>query len=96
MPDVRVEGLTKSYGGQRVLDGISFVANDKEFVTLLGPSGCGKTTTLMTIAGFQDPDGGLISCGADVLWSMPAGHLGAGLGPRPRRGVPVLRHLAAL
>ena len=85
MPDVRVEGLTKSYGGQRVLDGISFVANDKEFVTLLGPSGCGKTTTLMTIAGFQDPDGGLISCGADVLvdagrgTSVPAEDRGLGV-----------------
>jgi iron(III) transport system ATP-binding protein len=85
LPDVRVERLTKSYGGQRVLDGISFVANDKEFVTLLGPSGCGKTTTLMAIAGLADPDGGRISCGEDVLvdverkTAVPAENRGLGV-----------------
>jgi iron(III) transport system ATP-binding protein len=68
-----------------VLDGISFTASDKEFVTLLGPSGCGKTTTLMAIAGFQDPDGGVISCGGDVLvdvgrsTAVPAENRGLGV-----------------
>jgi iron(III) transport system ATP-binding protein len=41
--------------------------HDKEFLTLLGPSGCGKTTTLMSIAGFQRPDAGTISCGDRVF-----------------------------
>ena len=56
MPDIRIENLSKSFSGTRVLDDISFTVKDKEFVTLLGPSGCGKTTTLMCIAGFQAPD----------------------------------------
>jgi iron(III) transport system ATP-binding protein len=63
MPDIRVDGLTKSYGTQRVLDEVSFTVRDKEFVTLLGPSGCGKTTTLMSIAGLLAPERGFISCG---------------------------------
>jgi hypothetical protein len=42
--------------------------HDKEFLTLLGPSGCGKTTTLMSIAGFQRPDEGTISCGDRIFF----------------------------
>ncbi len=67
MPDIRVEHLSKSFSGTRVLDDVSFTVKDKEFVTLLGPSGCGKTTTLMCIAGFQAPDEGRIACGDDTF-----------------------------
>jgi iron(III) transport system ATP-binding protein len=59
--------LRKSFGATSVLDGIGFTVRDKEFVTLLGPSGCGKTTTLMSIAGFQSPDEGVIAVGDDVF-----------------------------
>ena len=67
MPDIRIENLTKSFAGSKVLDHISFTVRDKEFVTLLGPSGCGKTTTLMCIAGLQTPDEGLITCGDETF-----------------------------
>jgi iron(III) transport system ATP-binding protein len=67
VPDIRVDHLSKSFSGTKVLDDISFTVKDKEFVTLLGPSGCGKTTTLMCIAGFQTPDQGLIACGDDTF-----------------------------
>jgi len=67
VPDIRVEHLSKSFSGTRVLDDVSFTVKDKEFVTLLGPSGCGKTTTLMCIAGFQAPDEGRIACGDDTF-----------------------------
>jgi iron(III) transport system ATP-binding protein len=67
VPDIRVEHLSKSFSGTRVLDDVSFTVKDQEFVTLLGPSGCGKTTTLMCIAGFQAPDEGLIACGDDTF-----------------------------
>ena len=63
MPEITVEGLSKAFGRERALNDISFSVRDKEFLTLLGPSGCGKTTTLMSIAGFQRPDAGTISCG---------------------------------
>jgi iron(III) transport system ATP-binding protein len=73
MPDIRIENLTHSYGGNRVLDGVGFTVRDKEFVTLLGPSGCGKTTTLMCIAGLQTPDDGLIACGDETFTDRRAG-----------------------
>jgi iron(III) transport system ATP-binding protein len=63
MPEITVKSLTKTFGNATALNDISFRVRDKEFLTLLGPSGCGKTTTLMSIAGFQRPDEGLISCG---------------------------------
>jgi iron(III) transport system ATP-binding protein len=73
MPDIKIENLTKSFGGSKVLDGISFTVRDKEFVTLLGPSGCGKTTTLMCVAGLQSPDQGLIMCGDETFVDRQAG-----------------------
>ncbi|HEY4852984.1 MAG TPA: ABC transporter ATP-binding protein [Streptosporangiaceae bacterium] len=68
MSEIRVEHLVKSFGPVRVLDDVSFTVKDKEFVTLLGPSGCGKTTTLMSIAGFQTPDAGIITCGDEAFY----------------------------
>jgi len=67
VPDIRVEHLSKSFSGTRVLDDVSFTVKDKELVTLLGSSGCGKTTTLLCIAGLQTPDDGLIACGDDTF-----------------------------
>jgi ABC-type Fe3+/spermidine/putrescine transport system ATPase subunit len=57
-PILRVRGLTKLYGGARVVDEISFELYPGEVLTLLGPSGCGKSTTLRMIAGLERPDGG--------------------------------------
>jgi iron(III) transport system ATP-binding protein len=72
MPDITVAGLSKAFGQGRAqgraLSGVSFSVRDKEFLTLLGPSGCGKTTTLMSIAGFQRPDEGTISCGDRIFF----------------------------
>jgi iron(III) transport system ATP-binding protein len=73
MPEIRVRNLRKSFGAAAVLDGIGFTVHDREFVTLLGPSGCGKTTTLMSIAGFQTPEEGVIAVGDDVFVDRAAG-----------------------
>ena len=55
---IRLNGISKAFDGETVLDNISLEIHDKEFITLLGPSGCGKTTTLRIIAGFETPDCG--------------------------------------
>jgi iron(III) transport system ATP-binding protein len=73
VPDIRVEHLSKSLSGTKILDDVSFTVKDKEFVTLLGPSGCGKTTTLLSIAGLQTPDEGLIACGDETFVDLGAG-----------------------
>jgi ABC-type sugar transport system ATPase subunit len=58
MADVIIRSISKSFGGQPVLTGLSLDIMDGEFVTLLGPSGCGKTTLLRMIAGLETIDSG--------------------------------------
>ena len=55
---IRLNGISKAFDGEPVLDNLSLEIHDKEFITLLGPSGCGKTTTLRIIGGFETPDTG--------------------------------------
>lgn len=56
-----IANLSKSYGEHKIIDDLSLVACQGEFLTLLGPSGCGKTTTLRCVAGFEKPDVGRIT-----------------------------------
>ena len=55
---IRLNGISKAFDGETVLDNMCLEIHDKEFITLLGPSGCGKTTTLRIIGGFETPDAG--------------------------------------
>jgi ABC-type Fe3+/spermidine/putrescine transport system ATPase subunit len=57
---LKVEGLSKYYGGVCVLDQVSFNVYESEILVLLGPSGCGKSTTLRLLAGLERPDTGSI------------------------------------
>ena len=50
--------MTKSYGGNAVINDLNLDINDGEFLTLVGPSGCGKSTTLRIIAGLENQTGG--------------------------------------
>ncbi|MBN2658452.1 MAG: ABC transporter ATP-binding protein [Spirochaetales bacterium] len=68
---LRIAGLTKSYGGQRVVDQISLSIDRNEFLTLLGPSGCGKTTTLRMVGGFETPDSGEIFYDNQIINTIP-------------------------
>ncbi len=57
-----ITNLVKSYDGrQNAVDRIDLAIEAGEFVSFLGPSGSGKTTTLMMIAGFEQPTAGSIS-----------------------------------
>jgi ABC-type Fe3+/spermidine/putrescine transport system ATPase subunit len=68
---LRVEGVGKQYGKNRVVDNLSLTVRPGEFFTLLGSSGCGKTTTLRMIAGLEHPEQGMIVYG-DERWADPA------------------------
>jgi len=64
MAKVIVRDIRKTFGRTtKVLEGISFEAEDGEFVSLLGPSGCGKTTLLRIIAGLEYADSGELHIG---------------------------------
>ena len=70
-PDIRVTGLTKSYGDVVAVDAIDLEIAQGEFFTMLGPSGSGKTTTLRMIAGFEVPDGGTIELAGEDVSRLP-------------------------
>ena len=68
---IRLNGISKSFDGETVLDNMSLEIQDKEFITLLGPSGCGKTTTLRIIGGFETPDAGDVFFGGERINDVP-------------------------
>jgi iron(III) transport system ATP-binding protein len=68
VPEIHVESLVKTFGEQRALDHVSFEVQDGELFTLLGPSGCGKSTTLMSIAGFLQPEEGRIAVADEAFF----------------------------
>ncbi len=66
-PVLQVESLAHGYGGEAVLDGVSFAVDAGEIVCLLGPSGCGKTTTLRLVAGLERPAAGQVVIAGETV-----------------------------
>jgi lipopolysaccharide export system ATP-binding protein len=60
MKRIRAENLMKTYGGRRVVDGVSVNVGQGEVVGLLGPNGAGKTTSFYMITGMIRCDSGSI------------------------------------
>ncbi|GAB5468449.1 MAG: sn-glycerol-3-phosphate ABC transporter ATP-binding protein UgpC [Rhodospirillales bacterium] len=72
MANIVCSDIAKSYGTQRVIEGLNLTIPDHAFVVLLGPSGCGKSTMLRMIAGLEQVSGGRISIdGSDVTETPP-------------------------
>jgi lipopolysaccharide export system ATP-binding protein len=61
MPILEAEGLVKSYGRRKVVDGVSFSVDYAEIVGLLGPNGAGKTTSFRMTCGMIEPDQGRVT-----------------------------------
>jgi ABC-2 type transport system ATP-binding protein len=59
-PALLLDGVVKSYGAIRAVDGVSFTASAGEFIALLGPNGAGKTTLFQLLSGLFVPDAGRI------------------------------------
>lgn len=73
MSTLTLRDISKSYGTNRILDGISLEAAEGEFIALVGPSGCGKSTLLRILAGLDHADEGSIAiAGRDITAAHPA------------------------
>ena len=64
---IRIQGLTKRFGGFTAVDNVSFQVTRGEVLGFLGPNGAGKSTTMRMLAGFVTPTAGTARiCGHDV------------------------------
>jgi branched-chain amino acid transport system ATP-binding protein len=64
---LRIEGLTKNFGGLRVTDQVTLDVRPGELHAIIGPNGAGKTTLINQICGALRPDAGrILFCGEDV------------------------------
>jgi ATP-binding cassette subfamily F protein 3 len=57
---IQLVSIGKAFGGRVLLENVSWQIDDRERVGLSGPNGAGKTTLLKMLAGFEEPDSGLI------------------------------------
>jgi iron(III) transport system ATP-binding protein len=64
---LELDGVSKRFGTETVIENLSLSVQEGEILTLLGPSGCGKTTTLRLVAGLDRPDGGEVRLNDEVV-----------------------------
>ncbi|MGN0098099.1 MAG: ABC transporter ATP-binding protein [Candidatus Methanomethylophilaceae archaeon] len=84
-----VRDLDFSYGGRKVLDGISFDVEDNGIVSILGPNGVGKTTLLRCLCNLHRPQSGRIEVdGTDIL-TLSGRDLAKHIGYVPQSSKPV-------
>ncbi|MDQ7829583.1 MAG: branched-chain amino acid ABC transporter ATP-binding protein/permease [Armatimonadota bacterium] len=77
---LRVEGLSKRFGGVAALESVDLVVRQGEILGLIGPNGAGKSTLFDCITGFQRPDGGrVVVDGADLTARTPHALVHAGV-----------------
>ncbi|HSU63876.1 MAG TPA: ABC transporter ATP-binding protein [Burkholderiales bacterium] len=98
-PLLRVDRLTKRFGGLVAVDRISFEVRRDEIVGLIGPNGAGKTTLLRLITKILKPDAGsIVFRGADITALRPwevveRGIAGTFQNTRPFRHLPIIANV---
>jgi len=68
---LEVQGLVKTYGRRRVVDGVDFAVQQGQIVGLLGPNGAGKTTSFRMACGLIEPDEGKVLLGDSDVTNWP-------------------------
>ncbi len=71
-PMLRIEGLTKDFGGLRAVDGCSFEVGKGSIHGLIGPNGSGKTTVFNMITGFLEPTAGRVFFKGEDITHLPS------------------------
>jgi branched-chain amino acid transport system ATP-binding protein len=72
VPGLEVVGLTRSFGGIRAVDDVSFAVAPSEIVGIIGPNGAGKTTVFDLVSGFLPAEGGRVLLGGRDVTGMAA------------------------
>lgn len=87
---IRLRGIEKQFGGQRVLKGIDLAMVAGSVTALIGPSGSGKSTLLRCVNVLERPDAGhlVLGGGRTRFFSPSASPERAGIAPADRHGVP--------
>ncbi len=96
MAEIRVEGLTKSFGALRAVDDVSFTFPNGRVTCLLGPSGCGKTTLMRIIAGLETQTAGAVYFGDQNVSRLSPSKRNIGMVfqyPVVYRGISVYRNI---
>jgi phospholipid/cholesterol/gamma-HCH transport system ATP-binding protein len=75
-PAIAVEDLHKSFGSQKVLNGVSLTVNRSETLAVLGRSGTGKSVLLRLIIGLQKPDSGSVHIQGKDITGLDLDQLG--------------------
>jgi ABC-2 type transport system ATP-binding protein len=70
-PVIEADGLVKTFGATRALDGLDLVVESGEVHGFLGPNGAGKTTTIRVLLGLLRADGGAVTLLGGDPWSQP-------------------------
>ena len=70
-PLLRIEGVSKRFGGFAAVDGVTLSIRQGEFFALLGGSGSGKSTLLRMLAGLVEPDAGRILLDGQDMTGVP-------------------------
>jgi len=68
---LRIEGLTKNFGGLRVTEGVTLDVLPGELHAVIGPNGAGKTTLINQVSGLLAPDAGRIVFAGEDVTNMP-------------------------
>ena len=93
---LRVEGLTKRFGGLVAVNGVSFEVPAGQVMSIVGPNGAGKTTVFNLITGVLPPDRGEIFLSDKRITGWPPHKLAAhGIG-RTFQNIRLFQHLNAL
>lgn len=95
--DIKINEVTKRYGNQKALDGISFEVKTGEILGFLGPNGAGKTTTMKMITNYIAISEGDITIGGKSV-KKHADHLKKYIGYLPEHNplyldMPVIDYL---
>ena len=68
---IKVESLTRKYGGFTAVDDVSFVCEPGRVTGFLGPNGAGKTTTMRVMVGLTPPTSGRVTIGGHLYHDIP-------------------------